>query len=828
MGLGEGRAVLVLCGLLLALLFQGTLKGPSAPSLSPAEQRGTWEPIGPDGGDMHFVFITSAHTVIASHGLGGIWRSTDGGATWELIRQPGLVEAGFLAMDEVDGVLFAGGNKGIWMSTDDGASWKRIGTNIPAPDETPPAYETVSIVAINSTHLYVSVRVNPAALASGEPVQPFEGVFELFLRDNLLDMMIAHKPPFSSDINAVVMLDYDPDFHGSPALFVSSSVHGLYMVRGLGEASGSWTWELVLDKKTTRVAIDRENDIVYVGTLDEWFWRGEFTGSSWSWDQIIPEGVSGTPIACFIKPDPYDPDRLWWGTVDGPRGSPYRPLPGTSGSSLRGVGKWDPLNKRWLYCFKSGGWGSIIAIDHHRPGENPDDYRLTTPHGYAAKYAYVPGGGAGCICKTEDGGKTWHRSYDGIYGDTMNEVVFLEEGVLSGHLVALCVSGIQISPDYGESWLSGVDFQIPGVSPTERAGYAWGAASPPQRTTLSGLSDVDLFISTGYPPTDFTGNGLYAVSLSGGPSFVRLTSEPVHEIAQEGWALVLALESGGVRIYHADTGHTCLVNNGFPSPAPGVFELAHRRVGGADWWFASTYEGVIPPDSDNFFYDGPGSIYRAKDIISQGESASWELVYTSSSHRAIAISLSSSGELLALLSNGELLYTPDFTAKSVSWTRIKLVLPGEAMRFTDLEVDWDARAVFVSTFGLGVLYASLDELLSHPSGAELQEMNQGLMTRNVRNLLLVEGPEKAYLFAGTQGYSVWRIVLELERPGQEGEGEQPGPSPQPTAPTGLPISTELIVGSALAVGCAGAVAWALWRRKRRSSWPRAPPWRSNP
>jgi len=862
MGLRKPYVFPLLCLLMFGMFASLTPGSPRIFKSASADQESSWEPVGPDGGDMHFVFVTSTHSVIASHGLGGVWRSTDGGATWKMIRQPDLVDVGFLSMDEADGVLLAGGNAGIWVSTDDGKSWERVTTGIPELDGTPSVYEVVSIVAVNGSHFYASVRVNPAAHISGGPVQPFEGVFEVLLGEGS-PSVVEHVPPFPSDGDAVVTLDYDPDFHGSPTLFVSSSVHGLYMVRSL---DSSWSWELVLDKWTTRVAVDRENDVVYVGTLNEWFWRGEFTGSSWSWDHIVPKNVTGTPIACFIKPDPYDQDRLWWGTVDGSRGSPYKPLPETSGPSLRGVGKWDALNDRWLHCFKSRGWGSIIAIDHHQPGENPDDYRLKTPWGYAAKYAFVPGGGADCVCKTEDGGRTWKRSYDGVYGDTMNEVVFIEEGVLSGHLVAICVSGIQISPDYGDSWLPDVDFQIFGVSPTERAGYAWGAASPPERTTVAGLSDVDLFIATGYPPTDFTGNGLYAVSLSGGPSFVRLTSEPVHEIVQVGWVLVLALESGGVRVYHVDTGSTYLATDGFPTPAPGVFELAHRQVGGVDWWFASTYEGVVPPDSDSFFYDGPGSIYRAKNVTSQGENASWELVYTSRSHRAVAVSLSSSGEMLALLSNGELLYTPDFTAQNVSWTKIKPTFPGEATRFTDLEVDWESRVVFISTFQLGVLYAPLDNLLSSPSGVELQEMNDGLMTRNVRNLLLVKGPKNTYLFAGTQGGSVWRLVLELEEAGQggheqppeeepgQGGGEQtPGeesgqggseqtpeeesgqeggeqtptvpsgseqPTPQPTAPAGMPVGIEFIVGLAVAVGCVVAVAWSLWWRKRTS---RPPP-----
>lgn len=34
--------------------------------------------------------------------------------------------------------------------------------------------------------------------------------------------------------------------------------------------------------------------------------------------------------------------------------------------------------------------------------------------------------------KTEDGGRTWKQSYDGIYGDTINAISILNSGILKG------------------------------------------------------------------------------------------------------------------------------------------------------------------------------------------------------------------------------------------------------------------------------------------------------------------------------------------------------------------------------------------------------------
>ena len=805
----------LVCQLALALLLASWAPLHAAATYSPSQGSSTisfgqWKSIGPDGGDMHFVFITSRHTVIASHGFGGVWRSTNHGDWWEIVDDPDLVEVAFLSMDEASGVLFAGGTHGLWISHDDGRSWDRLVTGVAELDGSPSDYEVVSIIALNDTHILASVKINPAATHSGKPVQPFEGVFELIQDSSGTWTAVPHDPPFRSKRKAVVMLAYDEDFQGSPALFVSSSAHGLFIVRNL---TGSWDWAPVLINHTTRVSVDEANDIVYVGTLGEWFWRCVPSGSSWSTSQIVPEGETDCAIACFIKPDPYNPDRLWWGTVAGDRGSPYEPPAGSSGRSLRGVGVWDPDNERWLICNKSQGWGNIIAIDHHQPGENPDDYRNLTDYGYAAKYAFVPGGGEQCIFKTEDGGLTWFRSYDGLYADTMNEVTYLDQGTLAGSLVAICVSGIQISTDLGDSWLPDVDFQIYGVSQTQRAGYAWDAASP-ITGSLPGGGKVDIYVATGYPPTDFTGNGLYAVSFQGGDvSYKRLTRRPIHDIVQVGSALVLGLESGGVRIYHMDTGDVDVVDGGFPADPPGVFTLAHRTARLADWWFASTYEGTIPRDSDNYFYDGPGSLYRARDLLTQGSSTTWELVYHGSDHRVVALSLSSSGQLLALLSNGKLLLTSDFTAPTISWSTVDLPLGSSVRLVTDMEVDWDNKLIFISTFGRGVLLVNLTSSPTSPTTVKvkIQELNDGLMTRYVRNLLLVKNGSACYLFAGTQGHSVWRLrYTTTHKP-------PPGPRPhqphQPQPPSGPTVPTNIVAVGAVAAAISGVAAWALLRRR---------------
>ncbi len=75
--------------------------------------------------------------------------------------------------------------------------------------------------------------------------------------------------------------------------------------------------------------------------------------------------------------------------------------------------------------------------------------------------------------KTEDGGRNWKQSYDGIYGDTINSISILNSGILKGSIVITAVSGIEIATNHGDS-LMNVDFTI-GKVDGSLPGYSWCA-----------------------------------------------------------------------------------------------------------------------------------------------------------------------------------------------------------------------------------------------------------------------------------------------------------------------------------------------------------------
>ena len=707
--------------LLLALALALTSLSAAAAPLPPAGGvvvEGEWESIGPDGGDMHFVYVTRDQVLFASHGFGGVWRSADLGETWELIYNPEWVDLNFLAMDEADGVVFGGGNCGIWESRDGGRTWARVATGDEDIDSSPARYEVVSIVALSEGHLYFAVRLSRRAIAEGFRAVR-HGFFEL--RGGELSF---HELPERGSIRAVVMLAYDRDFGGRELLFVSSSDSGLY---AYDVSSGRW--EKILDKRTTRVSVDSENDRVYVGTIGDWYYRCTLSGGKWRLEHITVPRME-CRVASFIAPDPYNPDRLWIGTETGSRGSLYQVGPKEERvREFVAVGFW--RGGRWYDLRVDYGWAPVVAIVRHKEGEDPSKYMIKTEYGVGARIAFVPRPARGNIQRTTDGGRTWERSYSGIYADTINKITLIESGLRRGHLVVTCVSGTQISRDLGDSWEGGIDFTIGDVG-YGLPGYAWGAASPSER--LEGR--YDLLIATGYPPSYLKGNGVYAVDTEAlrsgaeGGAFKRILEGPCFDLVVVGDTLYVGRMDRGVSVVDLRT-YSARELEGLPEDEAGINVKYFDGV-----LVVCTIKGGNADTDYYFFADAraTGGVY----VIANGACRE---VYRGK--RAVSASLHGD-ELVILTVEGKVLHFTNFVK---DWER---QLPRAV--YSDMAVDWENRVAYFSTFdgeNPGVLYGDLDHL-----EAGLKPL-EGILTRMVRCLLLAGG----YLFAGTEGHSVWRFKI---------------------------------------------------------------------
>ncbi|RLF34984.1 MAG: hypothetical protein DRN03_05940, partial [Thermoplasmata archaeon] len=680
---------------------------------------GEWKSIGPDGGDMHFVYVTKNQVLFASHGFGGVWRSTDLGEHWELIYNPEWIDLNFQSMSEADGVLFAGGNYGIWKSEDDGKTWTRVITGNKDLDSSPSKYEVVSIIALSRTHIYFSVKIDKGALLKGFKVVK-HGFFEL--KDGKLKF---YELPEGASVYVVVMLAYDQDFNGRNLMFVSSSESGLYTYD-----FSTGRWEKILDKKTTRVALDYENNYVYVGTIGDWYYRGKLVGGKWSWEHITVPGKT-CPVAGFIVPDPYNPERLWFGTETGVRGSLYR-----TGSKERqvatfiGVGFWK--NGKWYDLRINPGWAPTVAIVKHKKGEDKSNYIIETEYGIGARIAFVPRPAKSNIQKTEDGGKTWKRSYNGIYADTINKITLIETGLRKGDIVVTCVSGTQVTKDLGESWEEGIDFTIGDIG-YGLPGYAWGAVSPSEK--LEGK--YDLLVATGYPPSYFTGNGVYAVNTEAlkmglkKDALKRIVKGPCYDLVIVGDTLYVGRMDSGVSVVNLKT-YSVSELSGIPPDEAGMNVKYYDGM-----LIVFTIKGGNKDIDSYFFADSrtTGGIYVFVNNTCR-------TIYKGK--RVINVALHGD-EMVALTVDGKIVHFTNFVK---DW---EVKLPSAI--YSDMAVDWNNRVVFLSTFDEdtpGVLYGDLDNLKT--TGLKPLE---GILTRRVRCLLLVDN----YLFAGTEGHSVWRFKI---------------------------------------------------------------------
>ena len=712
-----------------------------------------WTSIGPDGGDNYFIFVTSNHTVITST-ANSAFRSEDG-TNWERIDS-GLIDVGFVSMAEINGTIFAGvaKGKGIMISRDDGKTWSMIDTGIYEIESGRSGAknvicEVVSIVPLNESHIYFATKVLKPS------VYTFNGVYEL-LSTSSGWKVISHQIPGSEyNIHQMVVfrLAYDPDFNGEPTLFVSKYPEGLYIVTNL---SGEWEWEKVFDAKTTDVTVATDADIVYVGTYDDWIYRGEITPSGWNWIKLNPFDFSSLvepPIPCVISEvevDPYNHDRVWWGSP----GSLVRIYSLPEGhENYFGVFAW---NGTWLHSFITPGWGAFIAIDRG----DEEEYATYIGSVKGAKIAYTCSYSFKCVLRTVDGGMTWKSSYNKLHGDCINEVSFLNDGELSNTLVVMCVSGIELSYDCGNSWDDEFDVTPSGA----RLGFPWWALPVDNYTVeINGKTyEADFLLITGYPGPESGVKrfGLFAVSVdyikdaknSGLPiedGFVQLTSNPAVYGIKDGYTVVLALQEGGIEIYDLETGTSQIVP---VADDAGVYKIVKTTIDGMNWWIVSTYEGEeIFKDSfgnDHYFWYGPSRIFATTDF------SSWTQIYPESGKTDMGIvSLNVNGaELLALESSGKIIYSDDF--REGNW-RIFEISEENVWFYTDMEVDWDKGLAFISTAGdggNGVCYVSLSKIRSGVN-VECEPFNENLPTRLVRNLLLAD----EYLFAGTWWASVWRV-----------------------------------------------------------------------
>ena len=95
-----------------------------------AAQASPWSPVGPPGGAAYGLAVDpkDANVLYAGAFGGGVWKSTDGGASWSrLAGLPAQETVNAVAVSPADSrTVLAAGFTALWRSADAGATWKKV------------------------------------------------------------------------------------------------------------------------------------------------------------------------------------------------------------------------------------------------------------------------------------------------------------------------------------------------------------------------------------------------------------------------------------------------------------------------------------------------------------------------------------------------------------------------------------------------------------------------------------------------------------------------------------------------------------------------------
>jgi photosystem II stability/assembly factor-like uncharacterized protein len=450
----------------------------------------SWRLVAATGGKPSFASLVidpaSPGTILATDSSRpGVYTSTDGGTTWNLVVLPLASADGLELFAGSRGALYATTDSGtVFASADVGATWQTVTANGgPGSIVTDPANpQTVygggdgveksvdgGHTWQTSKHGFVDTSITSLALAPGRATPLLAADGGRIFRSS--DRGKTWRAP-GKDLDAGVgTLAVDPQhprtiFAGTPwSGLAHRSSSGLYKSLDSGV-----TWRAVQtgfhEDAVQAIAIDpRRPSTIYVGACTALcgVWSGTFLrtddgGATWRRIKLPGRGITVRAIAV----DPRTGNTVFAGTV---RGALFRSTDGGSTwhQVARAHHRRDPF--------------TAIAIDPH----NPDTvYAGIGINGWA-------GIGISRILKSTDGGATWVTTHTGsmnpsiqaIAVDPRNSQLVLAAATL--HATGGGAQGVGVvlrSTDGGESWqqfhrgLSAADVTALAIDPTGRIAYA--------------------------------------------------------------------------------------------------------------------------------------------------------------------------------------------------------------------------------------------------------------------------------------------------------------------------------------------------------------------
>ncbi|HXO40796.1 MAG TPA: hypothetical protein VN999_05045 [Thermoanaerobaculia bacterium] len=408
------------CGLALAAVASAASAAADAPPLG-----GTWQPIGPSGGQISALAVDPHHpaTIYAGTYGGGLYRSDDFGQSWSARGLSSWVAVYSVTIDPVvSDTVYAGVdgtqvNGALWKSLDGGSSWQAVGAELPYLF-LGEGVTSLVIDPLTRSTLYAETdsalwkSVDGARSWAALPV-PYDGFFGypnalaidphtpailyaggdsgLFksrdggatwasiarFRHRIVTSVVV-DPVLPRRIYAGILQEYGSKL---PALFVSTDRGGTWRPADSGLAPRAPANGLGAQSIWSLAVSPAAHLSVYAGTYDG-VWKSTDGGSSWA---PANGGLSGVLVG-ILAADPRTSGRLYAGLGILP--------------SNAAVGVWKTPNGGAAWRFASSG------IDASDVGT-----LVVDPSGTGMLYAAVPGAG---VLRRQGG--DWQPANQGLVG----------------------------------------------------------------------------------------------------------------------------------------------------------------------------------------------------------------------------------------------------------------------------------------------------------------------------------------------------------------------------------------------------------------------------
>lgn len=496
----------------------------------------TWQPVGQvEPKHILSLIVDSRSPDILYFGtLDGMFRSADGGRSWQLVLQVPIFSIALVTSD----IVFAAGEKGIFKSADRGATWHRT-------------YDG----NVNSLQVASSdSRIVYAGTPKGVLMSSDEGETWANRSKGLEHLNVGSLAVHPNDPNTVVAGSLFP-------LPVFAQGEAIYRT-----TDGGLSWEKkgreFVDVDVIEVAVDPNNpSVVYVGTrCSRGLYRSEDGGTSWKVISYvhIPNKAAHYTMRIVVSSN----SSVWLTGKDG------------MGWSTDGGLTWRPEYK------KGEGqpqYSELVKQLRHFHGlaVSPHDSRIIFV-GTVADQGAMPKYQGARIFRSTDDGLSWQEAGTGFPSgaDTaIDDIAFdpLDPKVIyvttaSHHRYAGPTStfGIYKSLDGGETWmpsntgLTSMDVHSIATSPAKRGLLFAGTHNGVFRSTDGGNTWVPiglqehihrLLVDPMESRSIFVGtnNGLYW-SRDGGDTWQRLDYVPAKPVTG------LAMDAGGKALYAAVNG----------------------------------------------------------------------------------------------------------------------------------------------------------------------------------------------------------------------------------------------------------------------------------